>query len=173
VNVTWNDAVAFCEWLNKKEGKNYRLPREAEWEYACRAGTTTKYYHGDDPEGLATIGNVADRSFKNTKPSGYDWGIESNDGYVFTAPAGRFKPNAFGLYDMTGNVWEWCDDWYDAKFYATSRVDDPAGYTEGSNRVLRGGSWNCTPAICRSARRNWVTPDDRSGDLGFRVALVP
>ncbi|OHB82971.1 MAG: hypothetical protein A2V98_07465 [Planctomycetes bacterium RBG_16_64_12] len=103
VNVSWNDAVAFCEWLSRKEGKTYRLPTEAEWEYACRAGTTTRYYHGDDPEGLATVGNVADTTAKAKFPK-WTWTIQKSDGYVFTAPVGRFRANAFGLSDMHGNV---------------------------------------------------------------------
>ncbi len=103
INVTWNDAVAFCKWLSKKEGKTYRLPTEAEWEYACRGGTITRYYSGDDPETLAKVGNVADAAVKAKFP---DWKFTSkaNDGYVFTAPVGKFKPNAFGLYDMHGNA---------------------------------------------------------------------
>jgi formylglycine-generating enzyme required for sulfatase activity len=103
VNVTWNDAVAFCRWLGRKEGKTYRLPTEAEWEYACRAGTTTRYYSGDDPETLAKAGNVADAAFKAKQPGwGWQWTIKANDGYVYAAPVGKFKPNAFGLYDMHG-----------------------------------------------------------------------
>ena len=106
VNVSWNDAVAFCKWLSQKEGKTYRLPTEAQWEYACRAGTTTRYYSGDDPETLAKVANVADATFKAKFP---DWKstIKASDGYVFTAPVGQFKPNAFGLYDMHGNAWQW------------------------------------------------------------------
>ncbi len=103
VNVSWNDAGAFCQWLSKKEGKTYRLPTEAEWEYACRAGTTTRYYSGDDPETLAKVGNVADAAAKAQFPD-WTWTIKANDGYVFTAPVGKFKPNAFGLYDMHGNA---------------------------------------------------------------------
>ena len=114
VNVSHNDAVAFCAWLSRKEGQPYRLPTEAEWEYACRAGTTTRYYHGDDPEGLSEVGNVADGTAKS-KFSDWDWTIAGRDGYVFTAPVGKYKANGFGLYDMHGNVWEWCADWYEAE----------------------------------------------------------
>ncbi len=102
VNVSWNDAAAFCEWLSKKERKTYRLPTEAEWEYACRAGTTTRYYRGDDPETLAKVANVADATAKAKFPE-WTWTIKASDGYAFTAPVGQFKPNAFGLYDMHGN----------------------------------------------------------------------
>ncbi len=105
VCVSWNDAVAFCKWLSKKEDKTYRLPTEAEWEYACRAGTTTRYHSGDDPESLAKVANVGDAAFKAKVPD-EKYTIKANDGYVFTAPAGQFNPNAFGLYDMHGNAWQ-------------------------------------------------------------------
>ena len=153
VNVSWNDAVAFCKWLSKKEGKTYRLPTEAEWEYACRAGTTTRYYSGDDPETLAKVGNVADATFKANFPD-WKYTIKANDGYVFTAPVGKFKPNAFGLYDMHGNAWQWCADRYGADYYAASALDDPTGPDSGPCRVLRGGSWFNGPIYARSADRS-------------------
>ena len=170
VNVSWNDAVAFCKWLSKKEDKTYRLPSEAEWEYACRAGTTTRYYSGDDPETLATVGNVADAAAKAQFPD-WKYTIKANDGYVFTAPVGKFKPNAFGLFDMHGNAWQWCADWYGAKYYAKSPADDPTGPDTGDVRVLRGGSWNGRPSFTRSAERSWSNPDYWVIDgTGFRVA---
>ncbi len=169
VNVSWNDAVAFCKWLSKKEGKTYRLPTEAEWEYACRAGTTTRYYSGDDPETLAKVGNVADATAKAKFPD-WKYTIKANDGYVFTAPVGKFKPNAFGLYDMHGNAWQWCADWYGAEYYATSPADDPTGPDSGDDRVLRGGSWFDGPYATRSAGRYWISPDVRNDIAGFRVA---
>ncbi|TVS08568.1 MAG: formylglycine-generating enzyme family protein [Planctomycetaceae bacterium] len=172
VNVSWNDAVEFCRWLSRKEGKTYRLPTEAEWEYACRAGTTTRHYHGDDPEDLAAVDNVGDATFRAKFPH-WDWTIEAEDGYVFTSPVGKFEANAFGLYDMHGNVWEWCADWYDAKYYANSPVDDPPGPASGSYRVGRGGSWGHGAASCRSADRNWEGPVNRNGNLGFRLARTP
>jgi len=156
VNVSWNDAREFCRWLSRKEDQKYRLPTEAEWEYACRAGTTTRYYHGDDPEGLAKVGNVADGTAK-AKFSNWTT-IESRDGYAFTAPVGSFRANGFGLYDMHGNVWEWCANWYDDEYYAASPVDDPKGPATGSRRVIRGGSWNDRPRFCRSAFRSWRPP---------------
>ena len=175
VNVSWNDAAAFCKWLSKKEGKTYRLPTEAEWEYACRARTTTRYYSGDDPETLAKVGNVADAAAKAQFPN-WTYTIKANDGYVFTAPVGKFKPNAFGLYDMHGNAWQWCADWW-AEYYATSPVDDPTGPASGNLRVLRGGSWSCCgswcgyrPAGSRSAGRLGSYPDGRDFEIGFRVA---
>jgi formylglycine-generating enzyme required for sulfatase activity len=169
VNVSWNDAVAFCKWLSGKEGKAYRLPTEAEWEYSCRAGTTTRYYSGDDPETLAEVGNVADATFKAIFPN-RKYAIKASDGYVFTAPVGKFKPNAFGLYDMHGNVLQWCADWYGAEYYAASPEDDPTGPDSGSDRVLRGSSWGGGPDSDRSATRGRNAPDFRYVRNGFRVA---
>jgi formylglycine-generating enzyme required for sulfatase activity len=168
VNVSWNDAVAFCKWLSKKEDKTYRLPKEAEWEYACRAGTTTRYYSSDDPETLATVGNVADVAAKAKFPD-WKYTIKANDGYVFTAPVGKFKPNAFGLYDMHGNAWQWCMDWFGAEYYAKSATDDPSGPDSGAVRVLRGGSWFYGPFNTRSAFRFGIRPDFRGDGVGFRV----
>ena len=172
VNVSWNDAVAFCKWLSKKEGKTYRLPTEAEWEYACRAGTTTRYYSGDDPETLAKVGNVADATAKAKFPD-WKWTIKASDGYVFTAPVGQFKPNAFGLYDMHGNAWQWCADWYGDEYYAKSPADDPTGPDAGDVRVLRGGSWAHRPLFTRSAIASGIPPDSRNNFAGFRVARTP
>jgi sulfatase modifying factor 1 len=172
VNVSWNDAVAFCEWLSRKEGKTYRLPTEAQWEYACRAGTTTRYYSGDDPETLAKVGNVADAVFKAKVPD-WKYTIKASDGYVFTSPVGSFKPNAFGLYDMHGNAWQWCSDWYGEEYYAASPTDDPNGPDTGDGRVLRGGSWGDGPGGARSAGRVRPAPDDRFDYAGFRVSRTP
>jgi formylglycine-generating enzyme len=169
VNVSWNDAVEYCKWLSKKEGQTYRLPTEAEWEYACRAGTTTRYYSGDDPETLAEVGNVADATAKANFPD-WPWTIKASDGYVFTAPVGKFKPNAFGLYDMHGNAWQWCADWYGGEYYAKSPADDPTGPDSGDGRVLRGGSWDLWPNRGRSADRDWIGPFIRCSISGFRVA---
>lgn len=179
VNVTWDDAVAFCRWLNRKEGKTYRLPTEAEWEYACRAGTQTRYYSGDDPEKLAQVGNVADGTLKEWWPSwtqrlGRLWvpgdePITAKDGYVFTSPVGSFKPNAWGLHDMHGNVWQWCADWSDENYYGVSSRDDPAGPKSGDCRVLRGGSFYCTPALAMSSYRSKAPACVRAVDGGFRV----
>jgi formylglycine-generating enzyme required for sulfatase activity len=171
VNVSWNDAQAFITWLSRKEGKAYRLPTEAEWEYACRAGSRTRYWFGDDPEGLAAVGNVADGTAREKYP---DWtlAIAARDGYIYTAPVGRFRPNAWGLFDMHGNVWEWCSDGYDKEYYKQSPMDDPQGALGASSRVVRGGGWSGIPRLARSARRGRLVPGDRDGDLGFRVALV-
>ncbi len=168
VNVTWNDAVAFCQWLSRKEGKTYRLPTEAEWEYACRAGTTTRYQVGEDPEGLAVVGNLADGTAHEKFP---DWvAIAARDGYVFTAPVGRFTPNAWGLLDMHGNVWEWCSDWYAKDYYGRSAAEDSGGPDPASLRVLRGGGWYPEPRVARSANRNAFVPDLRYVNVGFRLA---
>jgi len=169
VSVSWNDAMAFCKWLSKKEGKTYRLPTEAEWEYACRAGTTTRYYSGDDPETLAKVGNIADAAAKTQFPD-WKYTIKGNDAYVFTSPVGKFKPNAFGLYDMHGNAWQWCADRYGAGYYAASPADDPTGPDSGNDRVLRGGSWLYRPFYTRSARRGGSSPGVRFNYAGFRVA---
>src|SRR5262249_49726290 len=108
VNVSLNDAQAFCEWLSTKESKRYRLPKDSEWEYAARAGSTAAYYFGDDSEKLAEFENVADASARKTFPN---WKtINADDGFTFTAPVGSFRPNPFGLYDMLGNVRQWCLD---------------------------------------------------------------
>lgn len=171
VNVSWNDAVAFCEWMTRREKAVYRLPTEAEWEYCCRAGTTTPFYSGDEPEALATVANVADATLKQKFKS---WTtIGARDGFAFTAPVGSFQPNGFGLYDMHGNVWEWCHDWYAKGYYAKSAENDPQGPLRGSVRVFRGGSWYDTAALCRSTFRNWDVPSYRDYFLGFRVVAIP
>jgi len=169
VVVSWNDAVAYCAWLSRQDGKTYRLPTEAEWEYACRAGSTTMYQHGNDPEGLAQVGNVADASAKRQ----FNWTdtIAADDGYVYTAPVGRYRANAWGLHDLHGNVWEWCSDWYGD--YPVGTVTNPAGPSQGASaRVYRGGSWGDDPRICRSAFRGRNTPEGRGSFQGFRVAVV-
>ncbi|MGD0900219.1 MAG: formylglycine-generating enzyme family protein [Thermoguttaceae bacterium] len=167
VSVSWNDSVAFCKWLSRKEGKTYRLPTEAEWEYTCRAGTTTRYCSGDDPETLAKVGNVADATFKAKFPD-WKYALKASDGYVFTAPVGSFKPNAFGLYDMHGNAWQWCEDRYGD--YGKSRTDDPPGAGIGDFRVYRGGSWSNLPHQTRSASRSGAVPCVLFDIMGFRVA---
>ncbi len=171
VCVSWNDAMTFCDWLTRKEHDAYRLPTEAEWEYACRAGTTTRYWNGDDPEALAKVANLADAAGKRRYPS---WrAIRASDGYVYTSPVASFPANPFGLYDMHGNVWQWCADWYGADYYAASPKDDPAGPSSGSNRVLRGGSWLTTADSVRSAERFSARPFGRGNIVGFRVAKNP
>jgi formylglycine-generating enzyme required for sulfatase activity len=167
VNVSWEDATAFCTWLAKKEGKPYRLPTEAEWEYACRAGSKTAFANGDDPDGLKAYANLADESLRarhrDTK-SATRW----DDGYPFTSPVGSFKANAYGLYDMQGNAWEWCADI--GRDYTKASLKDPVGKAPGK-RVLRGGSWAFGTSYARSALGNRVEPTFHYIDTGFRVAL--
>jgi formylglycine-generating enzyme required for sulfatase activity len=169
VNVSWNDAMAFCAWLSRIEGQTYRLPTEAEWEYACRAGTKTRYFSGDDPDSLALSANVADATGRE-KYADWTWAIAGSDGYVYTAPVARFRANAFGIYDMHGNVCEWCLDWHDDEYYKRSPLDDPVCSTRTTHPVIRGGSWINDPRYCRSANRHWDPPFDRGALLGFRVA---
>ena len=173
VCVSHNDAVAFCQWLTTQEkatGRTYRLPSEAEWEYACRAGTEALFLISEDPEDLIKIANVADASAKEKFP---DWNcVKGDDGFVYTAPVGSFAPNAWGLHDMIGNAWEWCADGYDEKYYASSPTADPPGAAEASRRVLRGGGWLNNARDCRPAYRGRDTPEYRGYDLGFRVAAV-
>ena len=176
VNVSWNDAVEFIKWLSKKEGKQYRLPTEAEWEYCCRAGSETHFSTGDSLVSLRGFGNMLDASYKGKYPNNDDKAYQPfpfADGWVYTSPVGRFKANGFGLYDMHGNVWEWCSDWYGADYYSTSPVSDPGGPTTGSFRVVRGGSWWNSAWNCRSADRFGSDPSFRNNSLGFRLALSP
>ena len=171
VNVTWNDAVKFCEWLSKKEGKTYELPTEVEWEYACRAGTETRFWCGDKDEDLKGNANIADASLKEKDPTKTDV-VAWDDGYAFTSPVGKFKPNPWGLYDVHGNVWQWCADWFDRGYYANSPRQDPKGPDSGQERVLRGGSWLAgTPRECRAAERHHFEPSHRNTHNGFRVVL--
>ncbi len=174
VCVTWNDARAFVDWLDasdkaKPAGATYRLPTEAEWEYACRAGTTTCYQWGDDPDKGKGWCNAADPTAKKTLPPGtlFNW----DDGFLYTAPVGSFKANAFGLHDMHGNVWEWCQDWYGN--YELGAQTDPGGPGSGVHRVLRGGSWDFNPWFLRSASRGRGSPEYRGRRAGFRVVLAP
>ncbi len=170
VCVSWNDANAFYDWLIQKEDRTYRLPTEAEWEYACRAGTTTACQWGNNPDNGSGWCNAADLtgkgSFSNWR-NFFNW----RDGYIYTSPVGQFKQNAFGLFDMHGNVWERCSDWYDAEYYANSPSVDPKGPSTGKSRVIRGGSWGSYPGSLRSAQRSTGVPDVRSIYTGFRVLL--
>ena len=154
--VSWSDAVEFCQRLSalpeeKKAGRVYRLPTEAEWEYACRAGSQTAYSFGSDEKSLVNFG----------------WYDSNSKG--ITHAVGLKKANAWGLYDMHGNVFEWCADWYGV--YPKGSATDPRGPEDGSDRVFRGGCWLNVAVNCRSAFRYGLVPSIRSFNLGFRVAL--
>jgi len=183
VNVSWNDAVSFCEWLTKTEQaagritrqQEYRLPSEAQWEYACRGGSrgSKLFSFGNNGEDFVRNGNVRDAAYAKELNNKYGEPIIGSDGYVFTSPVGKFQSNGFGLFDMHGNVLEWCEDVYDSKVYGlrSSVTSDPLVSAEGSYRVDRGGSWSSAPVNCRSAYRDGSASDFRISGLGFRVSL--
>ena len=138
---------AFCAWLSQKEGRHYRLPTEAEWEYFCRAGTLADAYSGDDEASLTTIGNIADATAKKKFPA---WtAVQTSDGFLYTSPVGKFRPNNFGLFDTIGNAKEWCVDWYSADYYANAPKNDPPGAASGTKHVVRGGSFTEIPSAAR------------------------
>jgi len=170
LNVSWNDCQAFCHWLTQKDGREHRLPTEAEWEYACRAGTATRYSCGDLPKSLEVVARSLDPKTMDVKLHVQDLPIPAEGDFPFTAPVGSFAANSFGLYDMHGNVWEWVSDRYGERFYEESATNDPRGPAEGHRRVRRGGAWNSFPLWSRASFRNWNTPSSRCVNLGFRVA---
>jgi len=159
--VSWNKVQEFLQKLNEQAGNpplplpggEFRLPTEAEWEYAARAGTNTMFYFGDNVAGL----------------SKYAWYSDNSDGK--THPVGQLKPNVWGLYDIHGNVWEWCQDWYESEYYSKSPSKNPQGPSSGTYRVLRGGSWSVDPPYCRSALRYWNNPGSWYNYVGFRVVV--
>ena len=156
--VSWDDCQQFLTKLNAKigtQGGKFALPTEAQWEYACRAGSTTRYCFGDD----------------DAKLGEYAW-YDANSGNR-THPVGEKKPNAWGLYDMHGNVFEWCQDWCDGNYYASSPTNDPTGPATGTDRAGRGGSWKLFAGFSRSAYRFSHLPEGRAFSLGFRVAQIP
>jgi len=171
VDVTWNDATTFCQWLSRKENKVYRLPTEAEWEYSNRAGTTARYASGDDPATLGSKARVIDQARHPIFQHVQDLTIEPGDTSAFPLPVGSLQPNDWGLYDMQGNVWEWISDWYGEDYYARSPAIDPQGPTQGEVRVRRGGGWNSFPLWVRASFRNWNLPASRCVNLGFRLAM--
>jgi sulfatase modifying factor 1 len=174
VCVSYDDAMAYIDWLNKKTGTQaYRLPSEAEWEYAARAGTTAARYWGDSRDAACSFANVADLSLAKhdgiatPDPERY---FNCSDGYVFTAPAGSFWSNQFGLFDMLGNVWQWTADCWNANQQGASPDGTVRTAGDCGLRVLRGGSWNGTPRGVRAGDRNWIGTGDRYSGTGFRVA---
>lgn len=165
--VSWNDATAFAQWLSEKSGRKIHLPMEAQWEYAARGGVESMRYWGSDESDFCLYANAADKGH-NYSPS-----FPCDDGYQFTAPVARYKPNPFGLYDMLGNVWEWCADWYGKNYYSHSPKKNPLGPARGSFRVLRGGSWSDYPKCVRCATRGRGDPGGRGTGSGFRVVAFP
>jgi formylglycine-generating enzyme required for sulfatase activity len=153
INVSWDDATVYAAWLSRKIGKTYRLLTEAEWEYAARAGTTTAYYWGDD------IG----KGNANCNGCGSQWDNKQ------TAPVGSFKSNAFGLYDMAGNVWQWAEDCYVHNYFVAAPDRSAWTFSGCGSRVLRAGSWNVDPGNLRAANRHWDTLGNRNNNYGFRV----
>jgi formylglycine-generating enzyme required for sulfatase activity len=162
------DMAEFLNRMNHSHGETAAYG--SRMEYACRAGTTTRYYWGDYPEWFAKVANVADaKALAKLR----DWLTKADGCYRVTTPVGSFTPNTFGLYDMHRNAWQWCSDWYDAKYYAASPKIDPAGPYFGDVRVLRGGDWGRRLWESRSASRLWVKPDKPFFLTGFRVARTP
>ncbi len=174
VCVSWRDAQAFIAWLNKSDVKRprhwaYRLPTEAEWEWAARGPDRFEWAWGNDWDGARA--NFADKQSK------FAWGdAKTDDGHARTAPVGSYSPKGdtpLGLADMTGSVWEWCQDWFDPAYYQTAPAIDPVNRKEGNRRVERGGSWAFTPDYCRTAFRFALEPNESYDTLGFRVVLAP
>jgi formylglycine-generating enzyme required for sulfatase activity len=167
-SVSWDDAVEFCRKLSqmqeeKAAWRTYLLPSEAQWEYACRAGSTGRH-------SFSSFRNAIAKDDEKHESSEYGWCSENSGG--MTHAVGLKPANPWGLYDMHGNVWEWCQDWYDNDYYATSPRDDPAGPPAGSFRAHRGGGWDHSAGRCRSAAHGSNLPGTRHPALGFRVSLV-
>ena len=176
-NVSWNDIAesgGFIEKLNAYlastgQGGPVRLHTEAEWEYACRAGTTTRFYFGDSLTQASDgyLDGPTDSAAYPGNRSDYMWFGYNNDRPFGTKPVGIKRPNAFGLYDMSGNVWEWCQDWYG--WYFSASATDPTGPVSGDYRVIRGGCWGSNATHCRAADRLYDSPDSRGESYGFRL----
>ena len=166
VCVSWNDANQYTEWKSSQTGLSVHLPTEGEWEVAAREGGEGIKFAGFSDEGdLSRYANFCDSNCD------FDWKTKSqNDGYKNTAPVKSFRPNSLGLYDMSGNVWEWVSDWFGKDYYRKSPRNNPKGPNSGEYRVLRGGSWLSEPKNVRAVYRNWLIPDERYDNFGFRVA---
>ncbi len=190
VLVSWYGAVAYCNWRSSAEGyeecydlstwdcnfakHGYRLATEAEWEYVARGGLAGRRFPWNDPnishDRANYYANPGSYPYDENPTTGYhpDW---SDWVYPYTSPAGTFAANGYGLYDMAGNVWEWCNDWYGSDYYDTSPYDNPTGPASGSYHVLRGGGWNSYANFCRVAIRISIYPGNRNYDYGFRIVL--
>ena len=175
INVSWDDAKKYVAWLSSMTGKDYRLLSEAEWEYAARAGTRTAYSFGNSyppSKRICEYANFADISYdRQAKRQGISVTTSDvcDDGYVWTAPVGSYKPNAFGLYDMHGNVFQWTEECYADNYEGASADGSPSAIEDCKLRVCRGGSWSFHPDHLRSARRFKTPPGVRDNWLGFRV----
>lgn len=193
VAVSWRDARAFCKWLGERDGATYRLPSEAEWEYAARAGGEDWFFWGRDPDLAQQFANAADGSLEAEREGmlSFQRAVkltpEEGDGYPFTAPVKSFQPNAWGLYDLAGNVWEWCEDRWDGDRYndllnGVSRADQKTFFVKdplyldqteqhqyGDWRTIRGGAWNCGPANLRTSIRTFLEAGDAAVYTGFRI----
>ena len=166
VEVSWLDATAFAGWVGDQDGsRSYRLPTEAEWEYACRGGTTSRFWWGESETEARENANLADNSYALDGIGRVPLGA---DGYATTAPAASFAPNPWGLYDMLGNVWEWCSDWY-TRDYGGLRRPDPTGPPGGAARAVRGSGWASVQWTARSASRGRRVPVEGLVNLGFRL----
>ncbi len=169
VLISWDDTQAFCRWLSEATGRAFRLPTEAEWEYACRGGTTTAFQWGDTVEGGDGWLNGADEKLRSKHPQ---WrAFPFSDGSLYAATGGSYRGNVWGLHDMHGNVWEWCQDWYNPTYYSSSPEADPSNTQMDRFHVVRGGSWLCYPGFCRSSVRRKYAPEYTTCDLGFRVVM--
>jgi sulfatase modifying factor 1 len=169
VCVSWNDATTFITWLEKASGRQYRLPTEAEWEYAARSGGKGEKFAGfSDEKELQGYSNFCDRNCDMPWKS-----AEQNDHYQNTSPVGSYQPNGLGLYDMTGNVWQWLSDYYEHGYYKESVRANPKGPATGAKHLLRGGSWASKPYYLRAANRSRSLPLYRVYDTGFRLAISP
>lgn len=170
VCVSWQDAADYAAWLSRTSGHDYRLPSEAEWEYAARGGTATAYFWGDQRDLGCGHANGADQSLQRVMPPSWPavYGA-CDDGALFTAPVGHYRPNGFGLYDMIGNAWEWVADCYVPSYDSLSGDGAPRTAEGCEARIDRGGSWNDDPEDLRSASRHHIPPETREYNLGFRV----
>lgn len=172
VCISWNDAQAYIKWLAGKTGQGYRLLSEAEWEYAARAKTPTRYSFGDKDADLCAYANIADKSANVAGNVAATWATDvCSDGFAYTAPVKTYKPNAFGLFDLHGNAWEWVQDCWHGD-YNGAPVTGVSWETncKEERRVLRGGGWGIGPSIARAADRDWDTPGYRVNYTGFRLA---